>query len=378
MKKVLIFSTNYFPYIGGAEVAIKEITDHLGDDELSFDMVVPRYSSSNKEVETIGNVTVYRVGFGAVLDKWLIPFTGLRKAVSLHRENEYTHAWVMMASQASIAGARFKKKFPDVRLVLTLQEGDEEEHLKRYVFGSDFLYKYIVRPIYLSVFRVADHITAISHYLRKRAERNSPDTPITIVPNGVDFERFSNASGDGVREKLGIDENATVVVTTSRLVKKNAVGDLIKSAVMLPDITFLVVGDGELRSSLENSAPENVVFAGSVPFEDIPRYLAASDIFCRPSLSEGQGISFLEAMAAGLPVIATPVGGIVDFLEDKVTGVFCNASDPKSIAVAIENLLSDPALKTRVIVNAQEMVITRYNWEIISKEMNRVFVSEYV
>ncbi|PIP86882.1 hypothetical protein COW81_03405 [Candidatus Campbellbacteria bacterium CG22_combo_CG10-13_8_21_14_all_36_13] len=374
-KKILIFSTNYFPYIGGAEVAIKEITDRIGADKAEFDMVVPRYSIRNKAFERIGNVNVYRVGFGSFFDKWMIPFTGFGKARTLQSSRHYDAIWCMMASQASIAAARFKKANPEIRLVLTLQEGDEESHLKRYVFGNEFLYKLLIRPLYMKVFNSADHITAISNYLILRGQRNTNNAPTTLIPNGVDSARFNKGKDHELRGKLGIVEDDKVVITTSRLVEKNGVGDLVDAMRHLPENTKLViVGDGSERGALELRVKslelgERIIFVGGVGQEEIPNYLSIADVFCRPSLSEGQGISFLEAMAAGVPVVATPVGGIPDFLKDGATGLFCNKKDPKDIARAIGEILDDDTLSALIQKNARTLVLEKYDWGPLSQKM---------
>ena len=166
-----------------------------------------------------------------------------------------------------------------------------------------------------------------------------------------------------------------VLVTTSRLVKKNAVGDIIESLRFLPEnVKLLVVGSGPLFKSLQlltthYSLQTRIKFVGHVVPDKIREYLWASDIFIRPSLSEGFGNSFIEAMAAGLPVIATPVGGIVDFLKDGETGLFCKVNDSKSISEAVLRLVNDPALKNKIIENASKMVTDKYDWHIVATEM---------
>ena len=105
----------------------------------------------------------------------------------------------------------------------------------------------------------------------------------------------------------------------------------------------------------------------------LPRVLKAADVFARPSRSEGLGISFLEAMAAGLPVVATPVGGIPDFLTDGETGLFCEVQNPKSIAEKVQMLLSDNSLRERITQNASTMIRERYEWKEIAKKMKKVF-----
>ena len=99
-----------------------------------------------------------------------------------------------------------------------------------------------------------------------------------------------------------------------------------------------------------------------------------SDIFVRASLSEGFGNSFVEAMATKLPVIATPVGGIVDFLEDGQTGLLCKVNNPESVAKQVIKLLESPELKEKIVASASSMVQEKYDWNRIANRMkNEVF-----
>jgi glycosyltransferase involved in cell wall biosynthesis len=147
----------------------------------------------------------------------------------------------------------------------------------------------------------------------------------------------------------------------------------------------VVCGLGSLESELKMKVnvlklEKRVKFLGLVEHDRLPLVLRACDVFIRPSLSEGLGSSFLEAMAAGLPVIATPVGGIPDFLFDpetdpdkEPTGLFCQVRDPKSIAEKVEQLVSSQELRNRLIANGKELVQEKYDWELIAKKMNNIF-----
>ena len=104
----------------------------------------------------------------------------------------------------------------------------------------------------------------------------------------------------------------------------------------------------------------------------MPAYLWMSDIFIRPSLSEGMGNSFIEAMAAGVPIIGTRVGGIPDFLVDGETGLFCEVRDSQSIADKINILLSDEALRQSLIANGRKIVSEKYNWDGIAGRMKGI------
>jgi glycosyltransferase involved in cell wall biosynthesis len=383
--KVLIFSTAYFPFVGGAEVAVQRIADHI--EGVQFHMITVNLDGKQKQEEHDGSVKIYRVGNGK-LSKYFLPWTGYKKAKELHSKNNYDIAWSIMASQASIAAAIFKILNKKIKLVLTLQEGDEEEHLARYVFENKFLYKILIRPWHRLVFKKADIVTVISEHLKKRAMRNGvEENKIKIIPNAVDIHIFSKKYNkqalEITRGALNIKEDEKVIVTVSRLVKKNGLEYLINAVGLLnkeQKIKLIICGAGDEEEKLKklvvnNNIKDQVLFLGNIDHKKIPQYLWLSDVFCRPSLSEGLGNVFLEAMVARLPVVATPVGGIPDFLIDGETGWFCKVKDPKSIAEKVNYILDvrNKSEVERVKKNAKKMIEEKYNWEIIAEKMMNVF-----
>ena len=376
MKKILIFSTAYLPMIGGAEIAVKEITDRLGK-EFIFDLICARIKKELPSREKIGNINVYRIGWGCVLDKYYLVLRGYFFAVKLHEKNNYNAIWAIMASYGGFAAMFFKKKHPDVPFLLTLQEGDPPDYIKKRVgtFGGWFE----------QIFTRADYIQAISNFLAGWAKDMGVKRPIEVVPNGIDPEKYElRIKNYELRNRLGIKENERVVITTSRLVKKNGIGDLIGAINHLTInnkklvIKLLILGTGPLEKKLKfqvlsSKLRDCVLFLGDMPNADVPKYLAMSDVFARPSLSEGLGNSFLEAMAAGVPIIGTPVGGIPDFIFDGETGLFCEVGNPKSIAEKITLLLSDDALRQKIIASARQLVEEKYNWRKIAEQMKAIF-----
>ncbi|MFA6295368.1 MAG: glycosyltransferase family 4 protein [Candidatus Paceibacterota bacterium] len=384
MRKILIFSLVYYPrFIGGAEVAIKEITDRISPDEVEFDMVTLRKHAP--AFERIGNVNVYRVGllwFGKnsksskifPLSKYLFIFFAYFKALKLHRKNKYDAIWSIMANYAGFSALFFKNKNPEVPFILTLQEGDPFDYIRKRVgiFYSTFK----------KIFTKADYIQTLSNYLADWARDMGAKCPITVVPNAVDYEHFSKpidkSVRDIIRSKDGFTDSDIVLITTSRLVKKNAVNNVISALQYLPsNVKFLILGKGYEEENLKSQISdlkltERVQFLGFIPHEEMPKYLQASDIFIRPSLSEGFGNSFLEAMAAGIPVITTQVGGIPDFLKDGETGLFCEVNNPKSIAQKVEKLIKDKESREYIVRQAREMVKNKYTWEKTAGEMKKI------
>jgi glycosyltransferase involved in cell wall biosynthesis len=374
-QKILIFSTSYYPFVGGAEVAVKEITDRILETE--FDLITAKRDKNLPFREKIGNVMVYRLGIGnSVIDKLILPFEGAFFARHLKKRNEYRAFWCVMATFASgaayVANILSNKKVP---IILNLQEGDSEEHLRGRRGGLVNL------STWLAVKR-ASIITVLSKYLADRARKLGFKGEIKIIPNGVDIERFgielSKIERLKIREELGLKEEDVALVTSSRLNVKNGIGDVIKALTNLPEnIKFVIFGVGELEDELKlatrNSKLESrVFFMGFVSHDDLPKYMKACDMFIRPSLSEGFGNSFIEAMAAGLPVIATPVGGIVDFLRDGETGYFCEPDDPESIAETVKRVIADPR-KPEIINAASKMVQEKYTWSKIALQMKDIF-----
>jgi len=372
MKRVLIFSTAYLPLIGGAEVAVKEITNRLGDN-FSFDLICARIKKELSAQEKIGQVNVYRLGCGCFLDKYYLALFGHFLAAKLHKKNNYNAIWAIMASYGGFSAMFFKKKNPGVPFLLTLQEGDPLEYIKKRVgiFGNWFT----------QIFTRADYIQAISNFLADWAKNMGAKCPIEVVPNGVSISKFQETRNNNqkLKEELNIKPSEKVIITVSRLVKKNGVEDLVQAMSYLPEnIKLLVVGDGEERAHLSlvichSSLEKRAFLLGSLPPEKVVDYYLISDIFVRPSLSEGLGNVFLEAMAAGVPIIGTKVGGIPDFLVDNETGLFCEVKNPQSIADKIKLLLSNETLRQKLIVNGKKLVVEKYNWPIIAKQMEVIF-----
>ncbi len=376
---VLVFTTAYLPMIGGAEVALRELIKR--SDKLRFCVLTARFSRMAPKREQSGNISIRRLGFGFKFDKWLLPIFGFFIGLRMLRQEKRAVMWGMMVSQGTLAALFLKYFFKCTPFIVTLQEGDSEAHLTRGRF-------WLIGFFWQRVMRRADALTAISAYLAERARTLGFSKEVAIIPNGVDENlvslAFERSAHDPLRGELGIAADACVVFSASRLVEKNGLLDLVDAIAQLhaqvgKNAYLVIAGEGPEHQRLEARAKalgisEYVRFLGSIPNEDFVRYYRMSDVFARPSLSEGLGSAFLEAMGAGVPIVATYVGGIKDFLVDGETGVVVRARDREDIARGIRRVLEDNELRERIIEKARALVIEKYLWVDIAKKMEDVLL----
>jgi len=383
-RQIVIFTPTYTPYIGGAEIAISQITQRLKQN-YSFSLLTPRYRNSLPKKEKIDAVNVYRLGIGLKIDKFLFPFLSPIMAKRLCRSSKNSLFWGIMASYGGIGAMIAKKITPGTKLVLTLQEGDEESHLYRYFWGSQRFYRLFLEPLQRLVYQKADTITAISTWLIERAiSKGVAKEKIVYIPNGVDIPKFQKKHPESELKNLKVkhhlpETGCNYLITTSRLAQKNGLEDLIEAMQYIPyNDHLLILGSGELEKKLKNLAEglglsNRIHFLGEIHPDQIPQYLQFSNIFIRASHSEGMGNSFLEAMAAGLPVIATPVGGILDFLRNEENGLFCKVKNPRSISQAVQKIERNPQLFKKLVENGQKTIQQNYHWNTVAEKMNQVF-----
>ena len=177
-----------------------------------------------------------------------------------------------------------------------------------------------------------------------------------VVPLGIDLARF--AGGRRVLE-------GRIVGNVARLAEQKGQRDLVAAAPLVleghPDVRFVVVGDGELRAELEKLArPLGDRFELLGERADVPDLLASFEVFAFPSRFEGLCLAVIEAQAAGVPVVATPVGGIKETVVDRETGRLVPVGDVQALAAAITRTLDDPEPARRMAAAAKARVLERF------------------
>lgn len=204
---------------------------------------------------------------------------------------------------------------------------------------------------------------------------------IRVVRNAVDFERFANVRRD--REKvfpsLRREERLIAVVANMNVETKGHL-DLIRAATEVcreyPEAKFLLIGDGAERPRIESMAEEfglrdNILFLGRR--NDVAVVLACCDLSVLPSWAEGLPNSVLEAMAVGLPVVATRVGGTPEIIKDEVSGLLVPPRNSHALAQAISRVLRDPELAQGLARAGQERVRTQFSFDRLLAELNSLY-----
>ena len=366
----MAFITSYFPDVGGAEVALRQVARRLSGD-FEFIIVTARRRRERRAEETADEGRIWRLGLGSVLDKWCLPALAPQLIRRLTREQGSGGKmilWGVDITQASLLASLVGRNNPRLPLILTIQYGEGPGRLASGRLG-------LISLSFRHMLRHARHVTAVSTSLLEAARRYGYVGPATRIPNGVDLDPFCRPDGMPAPEK-------PTIITVSRLVAKNGIDTLIRAMPLLsrrfPSIECRVLGDGPARRRLEHLASdlgvaEAVRFCGMVPHEDIPQHLWGSQVFVRPSRSEGLGNAFIEALAAGLPIVGTRVGGIPDILTDGETGLFARGDDPADLAEKIGVLLADKGLAGRLAAQGMAMVRARYDADVVAGMYADVF-----
>lgn len=202
--------------------------------------------------------------------------------------------------------------------------------------------------------------------------------PITIVPNGVELERFYKSNGRMQRQQYGLKPEDLLLVYTGRLAPEKNLPFLLKAfrgvCEAVPKAHLLLVGDGPEREKLteqaqESGCSERIHFVGRVPYDDLPDYLAMCDLFVTASVSEVHPLSVIEAMAAGLPVMGIQSVGVGDTVTDGVTGLL-SSEDLAAFTAKLTRLCLEEPLRRRMGEQArresQRYDIRRTTAEILS------------
>jgi len=297
----------------------------------------------------------------------------LRSTLAADYDLVHSH-WVLPQGFVGLLAARMAR----LPLVVTVHGGDIfsltgsfYERFKRYTFQR------------------ADFVTVNSRATEAEVNRIAPEVDtIACVPMGVETSVAADPDMVENIRKTYIRGAGPLLVFIGRVVEEKGIRDLIGAvrilSIRFPDVSAMIVGEGQDKVELERYAAsleldDRIHFVGWVQPDSVAAYLRAADVFVGPSTTspegwkEGQGLTFLEAMAAEVPVIATRLGGVVDFVSHEQTGMLVGEKSPDQIAEAVIRLIKDEALRSKLVRQAKVTVLERYSRTASASAMAEIF-----
>ncbi len=322
--------------------------------------------------DTIDRIPVYYPRYFRLPGKWFHPLSCYAEYSGLlHLADSAIRAFkpdvihAHMATPPGFVGLLLKKRY-GLPLVCSIR-GDDINVYPRYGRLSMHLTKRVITG--------ADRLVSVSAALKEAAGLIAkPKNEISVVYNGCDHDTFKSC-GDKrtyLRKALNIPETAKLLVFVGDVSKEKGVCELIEAFRKVrnkkKDLHLVVIGTphdavSKIFARMENGMKRSVHMTGGLPHWQIPQYLSAADIFVLPSHHEGLPNAVLEAMACGLPVIATAVGGIPEAVEEGKSGFLVNKQNAKSLAVLIEYLVRNDRLIKQMGIRGREIVETKFSWK---------------
>jgi phosphatidylinositol alpha-1,6-mannosyltransferase len=364
MTRVLLVTNDFPPRRGGIQSYLEQFVGRLVDaGEHELNVYAPQWKGADDYDRAAGYRIVRHPG------TLMLPEPGVdRRMRALIAEHGIETVWFGAAAPLALLANRARGA--GARRVVASTHGHE--------VGWSMLP--VARSALRRIGEDTDVVTFVSHYTRGRiAAAFGRNAALEHLPPGVDSDRFrpNPAARAELRSRYGLGQRPTVVCL-SRLVPRKGQDMLIKA---LPDIrrriddaVLVIVGSGPYAEDLHKLADtvgvsDDVIFTGAVPSAELAGHYAMADVFAMPCRTrgsgldvEGLGIVFLEASAAGVPVVAGDSGGAPEAVKEGETGRVVDGRSVEQIADAVSGILADPALAARMGEAGRQWVETDWNW----------------
>ncbi len=361
-KKLLVLNYEYPPLGGGASTATYNMLQRLKDKK-NLDITFLTSSVGEYKEESVGdNIKIIKFDIGKegdLLDqsnKNLLKYSGNALVWMFKHRKEYDLIHAFFGIPCGFLAMLTLKPY-----IVSLRGSDVPFYSEKYAK----LDKYIFQHLSKLIWRKAKYVIANSDGLRQLAYDTYKKKEIGLVYNGVDIDVF----------KPGKRDNGFVVVSTSRLLERKGLDYLIKAfgkfSKKKNDVELRLYGDGSQREELEDLVQElgiekKVKFFGETKREDMAKYISKGHVFALPSKNEGMSNSLLEAMASGLAVIATDVGGTKELVDEK-NGFVVEKESVDDIYDALKKLYSKRDLLERMGKESRKRT-EEMSWENMAEE----------
>ncbi len=358
---------DFYPSVGGAQTHTLALSRALRARGVDV-MVVTRPYPGTASYEEVEGIPTYRVGIsgGRAIAGWSYLIAGLAVLLRERRRYQILHCHQMISPMTL---ALMGRALPGKRLVINPHGRGPRGDVAKITRLRPLTGKLRVAAALLWGDAFVAIARDIHHELRTMGV---PEARIWDIPNGVDVERFAPATPAerrALRQKLHLPD-APLFIFVGRLTVAKGLDILLNAWAQrdaaLADACLALVGDGELRERMVQQAhslglDRSVIFTGSTT--DTAPYLRAADAFVLPSRTEGMPVALLEAMACGLPCIATRVGGSAELIDDGQNGRLIAPEDVAALARALPEAFSTPAWGAR----ARQRIVERYAMDAVAQ-----------
>ncbi len=373
--KIALLSEKYTPDLGGLAISAERLARLLTSAGHDIRVFAPTLGLSPSERRTlpVGGVSVTRFGARKRVDDTLVDWFELLAAEHRRAPFDLLHAYFL--PQAGFVAA-YAGNYLGVPSVVSIRGND----IERAAFDP---------ARFSHVMFALQHASAVTTNASELARKARAffDREIFLIPNGIDTELFKPLERNEAlaqivlstkdtkgHEGKKIEERNLVVGFVGELREKKGLATLLTGYTLLSKslpATLLIVGEvreGDDKKVFEEfrnqgSGKNLVSITGSIPHRDLPAYYSLMDVFVHPSLRDGMPNAVLEAMACGLPVVATPVGGMLDVIRDGENGLLVPVNDAEALAKAVQTLLADHALRTRIVTAARQTILEGFTPE---------------
>jgi len=330
--RILMLNYEFPPMGGGAANANHYLLKELGKlpkDYVSIDLVTSSALNRFQSVQYADNVKIYRLDINkkkmhywtmAEITRWTKRTYDFCSNLIDKNKYDLCHCW--FGWPGGLIGYKFRKKVP---YIIALRGSDVPGFNPRLKTLDPILFK----PISKKVWKNANSAVVNSKGLETLAKKTL-NRKYQMIPNGVDTEEFKPPTNKKFGKNIRL-------VSTGRLIGRKGYGHLIEALAGLKGFELTLIGEGNLENELKTQAEDagvKVKFLGRVEHEKMPAHLRKADIFVLPSLNEGMSNSVLEAMASGLPVVVTDVGGTKELVREN--GTVVKKGSVKSLRMALK------------------------------------------
>jgi glycosyltransferase involved in cell wall biosynthesis len=394
MPRICLLTETYHPLVGGGETQARTLAEGLVAQGWQVFILTRRHDAALPRREIVGGVPVYRIGpsGAAHWKKWGLLFSAAPALWRLRREYDliFVSGFRVVGVTAVLLAKLLGKKVILKADSLGEMSGD---------FFTGGLARFGLRPNSLlfraflglrnRILRRADRFVAISTVVAEELQAHGVSAgQIERIPNSVDNGRFHPVSEQeklALRRQLGLPVEAQIVIYTGRLVRYKGLPLLLRVwqeiVARHENAYLLLVGSGgldidnceaELRDYIAaHQLQESVGLTGNV--RNVAQYLQAADIFVFPTENEAFGISLIEAMACGLAVVSTAVGGLKDLVDHEQNSLVVEVGNQQQLQHALETLLCTPALRQQIGLSAYESVQPTYSTPIVMRRFQDLF-----